>query len=422
METYNTIYYQKLFHQNNLNYQDTPPELYLTKLINNNFKPLSILYDYPYKTKYNSILQGFTFNFKLENNKKFTLNISKGMLVLDSTLITVDEDFQLVINDISISNYKYCNILFTVTFDYDIDVVSPKKPPKYLIPPNHPKRLTPLKPLKQLNNPSNLPTFNIYLYDSITGDLYLDNNYKDFDISKTIVLETYSIYHSNNNFTIVPYRKRLKITDVYDMKNYIIEKPKPTEIPKPYPNVLNDIPDYTHDHILTHNHCFTENHKHNSNYYLQNSKISENLNPPPQNIVNNILSLSNPILDILPFEYPLLLELFNKCDLEIINLNNLSFDFRYVDPYSDVLREYNKNKYDYSKLLDYRKIANNKILINRNNTLYQFPIRTHYYWLYILIKHDLEIDDIDFFNRFKYKYMYEDTNTDCSIDNCFCTD
>ncbi len=395
MDVYNTIYSQKLFHEKDKQYQNSLPGIYLTKLLNNNFKPISIVYKYPFKLKHNSIFYNFELHHKLTDNKQFKLFINKGSLILDSVLVEVNEDFELEIPDISIFNYKYCNILFTVNFDF----------------------------YKYINDKSNnIPRYNLYLYDSITGEIHNPNN--NFDVAKTIVLETYSIYYRNGNFTIVPYRDRLRITDTYDQYNYLYLNPAPTYYERPYPNVENDNPDYTHDHVLTHNHCFSQDHDHNSNinliqkYYSEKIKISENTNPPPQNIINNILSLNNPVLDILNMEeYPLLLELFNKCNLEIIDLNNLSFDFRYINPYQEELDIYNKNKYNYSRLIDYTKIEYNKIVIKYNNFVFYFPIRTHNYWLYLLHQHDYDLENIDFFNSLRYRYIYED-----NINNfgCFC--
>lgn len=395
MEVYNTIYSQKLFHEKDAHYRNTPPEIYLTKLLNNNFKPLSIIYKYPFKLKHNSILYNFALNPILTNDTIFTLKVNKGTIVLDSTLIEVEEEFELVLPDISISNYKYCNILFTVNFDF-------------------------YKYINDKNN--NIPRYNLYLYDSITGEIYNPDN--NFDVAKTIILETYSIYYRNGDFTIVSYRDRLKIEDTFDKYNYLYLNPPPSPYPKPYPNVMNDDVDYTHDHTITHSHCFSESHDHNSNidliqkYYSNPIKISENTIPPPQNIKNNILSLNNPILDILNLEeYPLLLELFNKCNLEIIDLNNLSFDFRNIDPYQLELDNYNKNKYNYSKIIDYTSIEHNKIVIKHNNFIYYFPIRTHNYWLYLLYRHGHDIDNIDFFNSLRYRYNYEDNIINFG---CFC--
>jgi hypothetical protein len=386
MEIYNTISYQKQF-EKDVNYGDTTPDIYLTKLLNNYFKSLSIIYKYPYKFKWNSILYDFHLSYKLTDNKKFELNVNKGLLSLDSTLIEINEEFKLTLNDISISNYRFCNILFVVDFDFY----------KYT-----------------LDKENNLPKFKLYLYDSITGILHNPNN--DFNISNVIILETYSIYYDKlGHFHIRPYRKRLSLDDVYDKFNYIYENPKPPIIDPPYPNVDNDNPDYTHAHLLTHNHCYGDLHDHNSNinliqkYYSEKIKISENENPPPI-AKNNITILDNSNFDTLDYDYPLLLELFNKCNLEIGDINNLSFDFRHIDPYQDLLNEWYKNRYNYSKLINYNNIDNGYIVINSR----VYPIRTENYWLYLLRQYD-DWDNINILER--YKYLYED-----NINNfgCFC--
>lgn len=395
-EIYNTIYHQKLFHEKDIRYKESTPDIYLTKLINNYFKTLSIIYKYPFKFKWNSILYDFDINYELINDKQFKLNVNKGLLSLDNTLIEIKDSFQLQLDDISISNYKYCNILFVVDFDF----------------------------YEYVKDHSKTPIFKLYLYDSITGMLYNpDNNFNIFD---SIILETFSVYYKNENFIIKRYDKRLNISDIYDKMNYIDLKPQPPVIPKPYPNVTDDIPNYIHDHKLLHSHCFAGPHDHGNNlnqiqkYYSEPVKIFENTIPPPTNIINNILSLDLINLGILDFEYPILLELFNKCNLEIANINNLSFDFRYVDPYQDILDNYNKDKYNYSRLINYSQISKNHILINynSNNSRLLYPIRTENYWIYLMKRYcdfyDI-INSID--NNIRFKYIFEDNIINFG---CFC--
>lgn len=391
MEVYNTIFYQKKF-EKDVNYKDSTPDIYLTKLLNNYFRSLSIIYKYPYKFKWNSIIYDFDFKHELIN-KTFKLNIHKGMIILDNTLVEIEDQFQLLIDDISVNNYKYCNILVVAEFDFY----------KYTL------NETP-------------PVYKLYLYDSITGELYDPN--RTFNISDSIILETYSIRYIRGQFSIIPYNKRLTIDDVYDKLNYIYPNPPPSVIPKPYPSVDNDNPDYTHDHVMIHNHCFSKTHNHNNNidliqkYYSENIKIRNNTIPPPLNIKNNILILDDVLLDILGNEYPLTLELFNKCNLELGNINNLSFDFRYVDPYQDALDEYNKNKYNYSKVINYKFIDKSLLLLKLNNRDFYYPIRTENYWLYLLkqYKDFNPIVDLNL-NSVKYQYLYEDNIVNYG---CFC--
>lgn len=387
MEIFNTINYQKQFLTKDPQYKNTQADLYLTKFLNNYFRALSIIYTYPYRYKPCSILTGFDKSYNLDvTNKIFTLNITSGMIVLDSVLIEISENFSLTLDDISISNYKYCNILFTVEFNY----------------------------FDYQNDKNKVPVYRLFLYDSITGKIADPNGL--FNVSKVIILETYSIYHRNGRFKIEPYFNRMKPDETFDLYNYIYIKPIPNIIPKPYPNVDNDNPDYTHTHLLKHNHTFANEHDHNSDlelvnkYYYEQLKLYKNTIPPPDfsKIKNNILILDEYILNILDFNLPLNLELFNFDELPIAGINNLSFDFRYIDPNEKIIADYNANKYDYSAIRDYGAIERDRILINS----LKFPIRVHRYFFYILRNYIPEDNLLE-----RYSLLFEDNILNYG---CFC--
>jgi hypothetical protein len=105
---YNTPQFQKKF-KSDIKYggENTPPQIYLTRLLNNTLRALSE----------NCIIEGLkvTIDVSKLNTQSMIFNISKGHLIIDSTLFEIIDTIQIQDN---ILNNNYDSFIISVDYDF----------------------------------------------------------------------------------------------------------------------------------------------------------------------------------------------------------------------------------------------------------------------------------------------------------------